>query len=103
MSRIILGLAFTCIANVSIASSDPQCAEYNKLRTQRDNALSTKNFKQYCDALSGLMKLMPTSPPERARLQCEAKATNMKIETWLGIRASVLETTKETFDEQCKS
>lgn len=101
-SRTLLGLTLCVLTSVAVAAPDPQCGEYDKLRTQRDNALSTKNFKQYCDALSGLIKLMPATPPAPARLQCEAKATNMKVETWLGIRPSVIETMKDTFGEQCK-
>lgn len=102
MHNTLLGLTLSVLTSASIAAPDPQCAEHDKLRAQRDNALSTKNFKQYCDALSGLIKLMPATPPAPARLQCEAKATNMKVETWLGIRPSVIETMKDTFNEQCK-
>jgi len=102
MSKLILGLALSTLASASIAATDPQCGEYDKLRSQRDNALRAKNFKQYCDALSGLIKLMPAKPPEQARLQCEAKATNMKVDTWIGIRPEVISTMTSTFDEQCK-
>lgn len=102
MSRILLGLSLCFLASVSLAAPDAPCGEHDKLRTQRDQALRTKNFKQYCDALSGLIKLMPATPPEQARLQCEAKATNMNVKTWLGIRPEVVSTMVATFDEQCK-
>ncbi len=102
MSRIFFGLSLLLLTSVSVAAPDPQCGEYDKLRAQRDNALATKNFKQYCDALSGLIKLMPATPPEQARLQCEAKATNMNVQTWRGVRPSVISTMKDTFDQQCR-
>lgn len=102
MYKFTLGLTLSLFVTVTIAAPDPPCGEYDKLRTQRDSALRAKNFKQYCDALSGLIRLMPTKPPEQARLQCEAKATNMKVETWLGIRPGVISTMTSTFDEQCK-
>lgn len=102
MSKPILGLALSCLASAAIAATDPSCGEYDKLRTQRDNALRVKNFKQYCDALSGLIRLMPAKPPEPARLQCEAKATNVKVETWLGMRPEVISIMTSTFDEQCR-
>lgn len=102
MRKLLLGLTLSLLAAVSTAAPDSQCAEYDKLRTQRDNALRAKNFKLYCDALSGLIKLMPAKPPEQARLQCEAKATNMKVETWLGIRPEVVSTMTSTFDAQCR-
>lgn len=102
MSKILPGLALSFLASASIAAADPLCGEYDKLRTQRDNALRVKNFKQYCDALSGLIKLMPAKPPEQARLQCEAKATNLKVETWLGMRPEVISTMTSTFDQQCR-
>lgn len=101
-SSILCGLALCLLASASIAATDPQCAEYEQLRAQRDSALSTKNFVQYCNALGGLIRLMPATPPAQARLQCEAKATNMKVEAWLGIRPSVLSTMKETFAQQCR-
>ena len=101
-SKTLLGLTLCALTSVAAAAPDPQCGEYDKLRTQRDNALSTKNFKPYCDARSGLTKLMPATPPAQARLPCEATATNMKVETWLGIRPSVIGTMKDTFGEQCK-
>jgi hypothetical protein len=102
MSRIFIGLSLCLLASVSTAAPDTQCDEYDKLRARRDQALSTKNFKQYCDALSGLIKLMPATPPDQARLQCEAKATNMNVQTWRGVRASVVSTMKDTFDGQCR-
>jgi hypothetical protein len=102
MSKIILGLALSVLTSASLAAADPLCGEHDKLRTQRDNALRAKNFKQYCDALSGLIKLMPAKPPEPARLQCEAKANNLKVETWLGMRPEVISTMTDTFDQHCR-
>ena len=102
MSRIVAGLTLSLFASVSSAAPDPQCDEYEKLRARRDQALSTKNVKQYCDALAGLIRLMPAAPPEQARLQCEAKATNMNLQTWRGIRPSVLSTMTSTYSEQCR-
>ncbi|MCW5669424.1 MAG: hypothetical protein KIT86_07160 [Hydrogenophaga sp.] len=102
MRTLLLGLTLSLLASASIAAPDPQCGEYDKLRSQRDNALRAKNFKQYCDALSGLIKLMPAKAPEAARLHCEAKATGMKVETWLGVRPEVVSTMTSTFDDQCR-
>jgi hypothetical protein len=102
MSKIITGLALALFTSVGTAAPDPQCAEHDTLRTQRDDALRSKNFKQYCQALSGLIRLMPATPPATPRLQCEAKATGMSVPTWLGIRPSVIDTMVTTFNEQCK-
>lgn len=102
MSRLLLGLTLSLLASVSTAAPDPQCAEYERLRNQRDAGLGTKNFKQYCDALAGMIKLMPTTPPSPARLQCEFKAPGMSVQAWLGIRPSVIETMRDTFDQQCR-
>lgn len=102
MPRTLLSLTLCFFAGAATAAPDPQCGEYDRLRAQRDQALGTKNLRQYCDALSGLIRLMPAAPPAQARLQCEAKATNMKVETWLGVRPSVISTMTETFASQCK-
>ncbi len=99
--KLSIALALSMLVSGAIASSDPPCEAHDQLRAQRDNALRTKNFKQYCDALSGLIKLMPEKPPAQARLKCEAKATKVNVETWLGIRPTVVSTMKETFDQQC--
>lgn len=102
MNRVFLGLSLSLISTASLAASNAPCAEYDQLRAQRDQALGQKNLTRYCEALSGLIRLMPAKPPEQARLQCEAKATNMKVDVWLGIRPDVLSTMKSTFDQQCK-
>ena len=102
MFKTVLGLTLAALTHASLAASDPQCAEYEKLRNQRDSALGAKNFKQYCGALASMVKLMPEKPPERARLQCEFNAATMTVDTWLGIRPSVISMMKETFDQQCK-
>lgn len=102
MPQLLLGLALSLLATASLAAPDPQCAEHDKLRTQRDEALRAKDIKRYCAALSGLIQLMPATPPAPARLQCEAKATGMKVETWLGIRPDVVADMKSTWSEQCR-
>lgn len=98
----LLGLVLCAFASAASAANDPACAEHDRLRSQRDKALSAKDFKAYCSALAGLIRLMPARPPAQAQLQCEAKATNMKVDTWLGVRPSVLETMTETFAQQCR-
>ncbi|MBL0919894.1 MAG: hypothetical protein IBJ14_14420 [Hydrogenophaga sp.] len=100
--KLLTGLTLSALATVSMAAPDPQCSEHERLRTQRDTALKTKNFKQYCDALSGMIRLMPAKPPEEARLRCEYKAATMSPTTWLGIRPEVIATMKSTFDQQCR-
>lgn len=102
MSRILVGLSLSFFASVAMAAPDPACAEHDRLRTQRDKALAVKNFQQYCGALAGLIKLMPATPPAHPRLQCEYNAATMSTQTWLGIRPSVIETMRDTFDQQCK-
>lgn len=102
MSRLLLGLALSLLATASVAAPDPPCAEYEQLRTQRDEALRAKNLQRYCAALSGLIRLMPATPPAQARLQCEARATNLKVEAWLGIRPDVVADMKSTWNEQCR-
>lgn len=102
MHRILVGLSLSLLASVSMAAPDPQCAEHDRLRTQRDKALAMKNLKLYCDALAGLNRLMPATPPAHPRLQCEYNAATMNTQTWLGIRPSVISTMRETFDQQCK-
>ncbi len=101
MNRLALGLALALFSTLAPAANDPACAPYDKLRTERDQALKSKDLKRYCTALSGLMKLMPAQPPERARLACE-KASAMSVETWLQVRPDVLSTMKTTFDQQCR-
>ncbi|ODT30787.1 MAG: hypothetical protein ABS53_11590 [Hydrogenophaga sp. SCN 70-13] len=102
MSQPLLGLVLSLLATAALAAPDPQCAEYDTLRAQRDKALQAKNLPQYCGALSGLIRLMPATPPAPARLQCEARATGMKVETWLGIRPDVIANMKSTWDGQCR-
>lgn len=101
MSKTIAGLALLLFTSASMAA-EPACTEYDKLRSERDRALQAKDVKAYCAALGGLVKLMPAQPPETARLQCEAKANKMNVNTWLGIRPDVLSTMKTTFDEHCR-
>lgn len=102
MHQLVLGLTLSFLATLSMAANDPGCEEYDQLRTQRDNALRTKNAQQYCDALAGLIKLMPAHPPGPERLKCEAKATNVNVQTWLGMRPDVVAMMKGTLDQQCR-
>jgi len=102
MNKTIAGLALLLFTSAGMAATDPACAEYDKLRTERDKALQAKDFKAYCAALGGLVRLMPAQPPETARLQCEAKAHKMNANTWLGVRPDVLSTMKTTFDDNCR-
>lgn len=102
MSQPLLGLVLSLLATAALAAPDPPCGEYETLRAQRDKALQAKNLQQYCGALSGLIRLMPATPPAPARLHCEAKATGMKVETWLGIRPDVVADMKSTWNEQCR-
>lgn len=96
----LASLVLPLLASASFAAIDPQCSEYDKLRKQRDTALSAKNIQQYCAALSGLMQLMPAKPPAPAKLQCE-KSSSMSVETWLQVRPSVLENMRDVRQQQC--
>lgn len=102
MSKITVGLALLLFTSTGMAASGPACTEYDKLRGERDKALQAKNVKAYCAALGGLVRLMPAQPPETARLQCEAQAHKMNIDTWRGVRPDVVSTMKTTFDEHCR-
>ncbi len=102
MSRLFLCLALALLSTAALAAGDPSCGEYDRLRAQRDKALHAKNLKQYCEALAGLIRLMPPKPPELARLRCEAQATGLKPEVWLGVRPDVVADMKSTHDGQCR-
>jgi hypothetical protein len=102
MIKLLSGLVLAIFTAGAVAAPEPQCGEYEKFRSQRDSALRTSNLAQYCNALSGLIRLLPPSPPDSARLKCEAKATNGNVEAWLKIRPNVIAASKATFDQQCK-
>ena len=102
MPRLLLALTLPLLTSAAIAATDPSCAEHEKLRAQRDNALQKKDFKQYCVALSGLIRLMPEKPPAPAHVQCEANANRMKAEAWLKVRPTVIDTMTTTFDQNCR-
>lgn len=102
MPKFALGLILSILATVSMAAPDPHCSEHDRLRAQRDSALQKKDLKQYCNALSGLIRLMPAKPPGDAQLKCEFTASTMSEKTWLGIRPDVISTMKSTFDQQCR-
>jgi len=102
MHRLLLALTLPLLASAAIAANDSSCAEHEKLRAQRDSALQKKDFKQYCVALSGLIRLMPQKPPAPAHVQCEANANRMKAEAWLKVRPSVIDTMTTTFDQNCR-
>ena len=97
----LAGLTLSFLASAAFAATDPPCSEYDKLRQQRDTALSAKNVQQYCAALAGLMRLMPAKPPAPAQLQCE-KSASMSTETWLQVRPSILENMRDVHQQQCK-
>lgn len=102
MLKPVLGLALSLLTTVSIAATDPSCDAHDKLRAQRDNALQKKDFKQYCEVLSGLIRLMPQKPPAPAHVQCEANANRMKAEAWLKVRPAVIDTMTTTYDQNCR-
>lgn len=102
MKRLLPALVLTLATSATLAAADPACAEHERLRDQRDKALQAKNFKGYCEALSGLIRLMPAQPPGPARLQCEAQANKLQLNTWLGMRPDVLSTMATTFAEHCR-
>lgn len=102
MLKPILALAASLLVTSTLAAPDPHCSEYEKLRAQRDNAARAKNLPQYCEALAGLLKLMPANPPALARLKCEAKGSNASVETWMGVRPTVVSSMKSMFEQQCK-
>jgi hypothetical protein len=102
MLKPVLGLTLSALATLSTAAPDPHCSEHERLRSQRDSALQKKDLKQYCNALSGLIRLMPAKPPGKQQLKCEFTASTMSAQTWLGIRPNVVSTMKTTFDQQCR-
>jgi len=102
MPRPLLALTLYLVATAALAANDAPCAEHEKLRSQRDSALQKKDFKQYCAALSGLIRLMPQKPPASAHVQCEADANRMKAEAWLRMRPTVIDTMTTTFDQNCR-
>lgn len=102
MLKPVLGFTLSLLTTASIAAADPSCEAHDKLRAQRDSALQKKDFKQYCNALSGLIRLMPEKPPAPAHVQCEANANRMKAEAWLKVRPTVIDTMTTTFDQNCR-
>lgn len=81
-------------------AADAGCAEYERLREMRDEALRKKNLPMYCKALDGLIRLHPERQTNEASLACEARPNGVK--QWRAVRAQVIETMKETYAEQCR-
>ncbi|HEY8606184.1 MAG TPA: hypothetical protein VIM12_03585 [Noviherbaspirillum sp.] len=94
-------LAATASAFTAAAPARAEdCAEFQELRAQRDEALRKKDAGQYCKALSGLMKLHPEAQPSEAKLKCEAG--NMPVKSWNATRPQVISMMKETYTQQCR-
>ena len=83
-----------------VRAADTGCAEYERLREMRDEALRKKNLPMYCKALDGLIRLHPDKQTNEASLACEARPNGVK--QWRAVRAQVIETMKETYAEQCR-
>jgi hypothetical protein len=102
MFRSFLGITLAIAVCNVMAATDPQCAEYEKLRSERDKALKEKDAKRYCSALSGLIKLYPATQADRAKLKCEAVTTNGNVDAWTKMRPDVITMMKATYSQQCK-
>lgn len=100
--RVLLGLSLSLLTASAMAAADPACAEDQRLRSERDKALKAKDFKAYCGALDGLIRRMPAKAPDPAQLRCEAQASQVSLNTWIGMRPDVLETMTSTFDQHCR-
>lgn len=100
MLKLSIVAVTTIFVSTSSFAAEPQCNEYEKLRTQRDSALARKDLGQYCQALAGLIMLHPVGKPDGDKLKCEAGERT--VTAWLSIRPRVLAAMKETYEEQCK-
>jgi len=96
MAALLLALGLT-----EARAADAGCAEYDRLREMRDEALRKKNLPMYCKALDGLIRLHPERQTNEASLACEARS-NGGVKQWRAVRAQVIETMRETYAEQCR-